>query len=80
MRHGRRQVSVDGSRDAAGAGAQARSDTSADGGDPRLTALVVELRSRLRRVCRDWDDATFETLVLSIARSKLRWDGDGYRS
>ena len=70
-------MSVDASSD--GATARVRGDTPADGGDPQLAQHVAELRSRLRPVCRDWDEATFEALVLSIARSKVRWAREGSR-
>lgn len=45
--------------------------------DPRLARHVAELRVRLRPLCRDWDAAAFEALLLSIAQTKVRWaDGE----
>ena len=41
--------------------------------DPRVARHLVDLRSRLRPICRDWDEAAFEALVLEIAWTKVRW-------
>jgi hypothetical protein len=41
--------------------------------DARLERHVADLRTRLRPVCRDWDAAAFEALVLRIAQTKVRW-------
>jgi hypothetical protein len=41
--------------------------------DPRLAQHLADLRSRLRPICRDWDEAAFEALVLRIAWTKVRW-------
>ena len=41
--------------------------------DVRFDRLLVELRTRLRPVCRGWEDAAFETLVRDVARVKFRW-------
>ena len=73
-------MSVDASVDTTGDGAGARvgRGTAADAADPQLARHVAELRSRLRPVCRDWDEATFEVLVLIIAQSKVRWAEAGY--
>ena len=41
--------------------------------DPRLARYVAELRTRLRPICADWDEAAFEALVLCMAQTKVRW-------
>jgi hypothetical protein len=41
--------------------------------DARLARHVAALRTRLRPICRDWDAAAFEALVLRIARTKVAW-------
>ena len=49
------------------------SPTGGAPGDARFDRLLVELRTRLRPVCRGWQDAEFETLVHDVARVKFRW-------
>ncbi len=44
-----------------------------EGADARLERHVADLRTRLRPICRDWDEAAFEALVLRMARTKVRW-------
>jgi hypothetical protein len=41
--------------------------------DARLERHVADLSTRLRPICRDWDAAAFEAMVLRIARTKVRW-------
>jgi hypothetical protein len=41
--------------------------------DPQLARHVADLTMRLRPICRDWDEAAFEALVLRIARTKVAW-------
>ena len=71
-------MSIDASSGGDGVTARVR-DLPADATDPQLARHVAELRSRLRPVCRDWDEASFEALVIDIARSKVRWAQAGYR-
>jgi hypothetical protein len=44
-----------------------------EGADARIERHVADLRIRLQPVCRDWDAAAFDALVLRIARTKVRW-------
>jgi hypothetical protein len=46
---------------------------AAEEADARLERHVTDLRTRLWPICRDWDPAAFEALVLRIARTKVRW-------
>jgi hypothetical protein len=38
-----------------------------------LARYVADLKTRLWPICRDWDEAAFEALVLRIARTKMGW-------
>jgi hypothetical protein len=38
-----------------------------------LAGHVADLKTRLRPICRDWDEAAFEALVLHMARTKVAW-------
>ena len=55
-----------------------RDATRAAPADPRLPALLADLRVRLRLACRDWPEAEFEAVILKIALRKTRWLDGGY--
>jgi hypothetical protein len=38
-----------------------------------LARHVADLKTRLRPICRDWDEAAFEALVLRMVRTKMSW-------
>ena len=54
--------------------AVSRAETQAATNTARLDALVVDISARLRGVCANLSEADFNALVLSIARTSVRFE------
>jgi len=60
-------------RDPSGAPPSDGAPAAGAAADPQLAGHVADLKTPLRPICRDWDEAAFEALVLHMARTKVAW-------